>query len=133
MPTKPPQHRPLFAPKPDQERGTAYERGYDRDWQKLRDQILRENPVCVFADAKDLPHCCGVAACIVDHIVPLNSGGARLDPANLRPVCRPCHDALTSEYLRTGRNEMPRRECDTASVRQSGAGHGGTGVGGANL
>lgn len=30
-------------------------------------------------------------ASMVDHIVPLRAGGARLDPRNLESQCYPCH------------------------------------------
>lgn len=31
----------------------------------------------------------------VDHIQPLQRGGAEFDPANLQALCRPCHFAKT--------------------------------------
>ena len=41
----------------------------------------------------------------VDHIQPIAEGGARLDPANLRPLCKPCHSrhtARTRGFARPG-------------------------------
>lgn len=36
----------------------------------------------------------------VDHIIPVSQGGARLDPANCRTLCRDCHnDAFVSQFL----------------------------------
>ncbi|WP_295941636.1 HNH endonuclease signature motif containing protein [uncultured Alistipes sp.] len=29
---------------------------------------------------------------VVDHIVPINRGGAKLDMANLQSLCHPCHN-----------------------------------------
>ncbi len=88
----------LIAPDP---RVSACRRGYDRNWAKLRAEFIRANPVCVF---------CRHPAAVVDHVRPLTAGGARLDPGNLRSVCRKCHDLITSNYKQTGRNEMPTKE-----------------------
>jgi 5-methylcytosine-specific restriction protein A len=112
MPVKPPTYRSPFtppAPSADEVRGTAAERGYDSAWTKLRNAYIRDHPVCSFANDTDLLHRCDVAACIVDHIRPISQHGVRLDPANLRPVCRPCHDALTANLKKRGVNQMPRR------------------------
>jgi 5-methylcytosine-specific restriction protein A len=39
-------------------------------------------------------------ATLLDHIVPIRDGGAILDPANLQPLCRWCHDIKTIEDLK---------------------------------
>ena len=78
-------------------RMSSFRRGYDATWRKVRRLHLARYPACTFC-----PH----PATIVDHIKPLNDGGERLDPDNLRSVCRNCHAILTANYAKTGRNEM---------------------------
>ena len=87
-------------------RTSRQSRGYDRDWERVRLQVLqRDLYIC------RCPDCVGGAlrvrlASEVDHITPLAQGGARLDPANLRAVHRECHRRLT---LRQQGHNPPRR------------------------
>jgi 5-methylcytosine-specific restriction endonuclease McrA len=37
---------------------------------------------------------------MVDHIIPLAHGGARLDPANLRAACSHCNASLGARVVR---------------------------------
>lgn len=49
---------------------------------------------------------------MVDHIIPIKAGGARLDPRNLRPLCWPCHDRITYFQTRDSRDlgvQFPKR------------------------
>jgi 5-methylcytosine-specific restriction endonuclease McrA len=70
---------------------TTAGRGYGRDWQLLRLEILdRDEHRCGW---------CGARATTVDHIVPLARGGARLDPANLIASCGRCNYGRTSNLL----------------------------------
>lgn len=60
------------------------------EWIALRDRVRRE--------ARGM---CQVAGCdrrghIVDHIVEIRDGGAKLDRANLMYACAPCHSKKTS-------------------------------------
>lgn len=101
MPTRPAFHRPKFQPARSEERPSAYARGYDRAWQRLRDAHLIENPFC-FA--------CGEFATCVDHRVPIVvDPSRRLDPTNLRSACTDCHASITTNFKLTGRNELPRQ------------------------
>ncbi|HEV2294075.1 MAG TPA: HNH endonuclease signature motif containing protein [Tepidisphaeraceae bacterium] len=111
MPTRPPQHRPAFQPSRtvDQLRGSAAVRGYDATWRKFRLAFLQRHPVCCFAEDQRHRGECTLAATIVDHITPLNEGGARLDERNCRSVCRRAHEILTNNYTKTGANELPAR------------------------
>lgn len=60
---------------------------YGADWQRLRARFLEANPTCVD---------CGSPADTVDHIQPVKlRPDLRLDPANLRPMCKRCHDRHT--------------------------------------
>lgn len=68
--------------------GTSASRGYDREWRKVRLQILvRDESTCRW---------CGGYADTVDHLVPLHQGGARLDPTNLVAACRSCNSGRTA-------------------------------------
>ncbi|WP_432542317.1 HNH endonuclease [Kineococcus sp. SYSU DK002] len=59
--------------------------GSTRRWRTLRASVLRSNPMCAICYLRP-------ADC-VDHIVPLNLGGARYELSNLRPSCTPCNAA----------------------------------------
>ena len=75
----------------DLHRGSASKRGYDHQWNKVRNEHLRHEPWCRSCRAAGLR----TEATEVDHIKPLRSGGARLDHANLQSLCHPCHTAKT--------------------------------------
>ncbi len=101
MPKRPPIHRPHgYKPQEqkrleyDKERGSAASRGYDGVWRKLRLVFLTDNPLCCFcAKAKRV-----VQATVVDHIEPIaKRPELRLEWSNLRPLCKPCHDAHTAK------------------------------------
>jgi 5-methylcytosine-specific restriction protein A len=77
-------------------RGNASSRGYDYQWQRLRDVYIRNNPVCEIQT-----HCSNGPAIEVDHIRELSQGGARLDQDNLQSTCRRCHWHKTQAASRT--------------------------------
>ena len=56
-------------------------------WRKLRAIKLDENPMCeeCARSGRLTP------AQMVDHIVPINKGGAELDIDNLQSLCNACH------------------------------------------
>jgi len=83
----------------DKSRGSARARGYDSDWRKLRDRVLALSPLCRMCEERGET----TLATMVDHIVPLNQGGARLDETNLQPLCAADH------ALKTGRDGSRRR------------------------
>ena len=58
-------------------------------WTRLRMVILRREPLCRQC-ARSSPKRI-TAAQMVDHIVPINQGGAPLDERNLQPLCNDCH------------------------------------------
>jgi 5-methylcytosine-specific restriction enzyme A len=68
-------------------RPSASKRGYDRQWQKVRDEYIAENPYCESERhvGQEVP------VYDVDHRQPLSEGGARLDKKNLQSLCRSCH------------------------------------------
>lgn len=57
-------------------------------WRKLRAQKLLMNPLCEECERKGIL----TPAQMVDHIVPINKGGAALDIDNLQSLCNPCHN-----------------------------------------
>lgn len=66
---------------------SSTQRGYGREHRKLREQLLRQEPLCRMCKAKGRI----TAATIADHIVPLAKGGPRHTLDGLQPVCGPCH------------------------------------------
>lgn len=72
----------------DERRGSSTERGYDYHWQKVRRLVLVERPLC--------EDCWGVGratpAAEVHHI---DGNPRHNDPANLMPLCKPCHSRRT--------------------------------------
>ena len=73
-------------------RVSAAKRGYDRQWRKVRRIVLEREPLCRFCYEKGEV----VPATEVDHIKPISQGGARLDPDNLRSLCKSCHSSHTA-------------------------------------
>jgi 5-methylcytosine-specific restriction enzyme A len=69
-----------------QRRGSAAARGYDADWQVVRDAYARAHPLC----EDHLERGEVVPMALVDHKIPLPYG-PRLDPRNLRSLCASCH------------------------------------------
>jgi 5-methylcytosine-specific restriction protein A len=83
-------------------RGSAASRGYDGAWRRLRLAILRRHPLCADCEAEGR----WVRATEVHHIVPIAvDPSRRLDPTNLRPLCRGCHRRVTEAERR---GEAPR-------------------------
>jgi|GEM_PF-607710 len=62
------------------------ERGYGWDWQKLRTILIGERPVC--------ERCGQSPTKELHHIVPIaDAPHLRLEPANIRALCKKCHAA----------------------------------------
>ncbi len=78
---------------------------YDHTWQQIRPGILaRDNYTCQIAGPK-----CTIHASHVDHIIPINEGGQRLDPTNLRAACATCNIGRTSRRQADLANEALRQ------------------------
>ena len=71
-------------------RGTGTARGYDATWERCRDAFMAQNPLCFRCEQAGKV----VPAVLVHHIRSLREGGARLDHANLMPLCRRCHNQI---------------------------------------
>ena len=90
-------------------RGSARQRGYDRDWEKVAAWRLRESPLCrhCLIDGRVKP------ATQVDHITRFRRPDGsiddelRLDPQNTQSLCDQCH-AAKSGRERTGVPEPER-------------------------
>lgn len=78
--------------RPPDNRPDSTARGYDWTWERLSRMIRRERPIC--------EHCGVAPSRMVDHIVPLRAGGARLEIENLQALCLPCHAAKTRSERR---------------------------------
>lgn len=116
MPSRPKSFRPHAAParadyrrEEDRRRGSRHERGYDRDWEKLREWRLAVSPLCRHCeiDGRVTP------ATEVDHVKRFRLGDGRidhrlrLDPKNTQALCDLHHDAK-SRRERQGEAEPPR-------------------------
>ena len=75
----------------EQARGSRHERGYDAQWSRVRAIVIAREPLCRACAAQHR----ATVALDVDHIVPIDEGGARYDLDNLQPLCRACHNAKT--------------------------------------
>ncbi|MCP4601706.1 MAG: HNH endonuclease [Proteobacteria bacterium] len=64
-------------------RRSASERGYDRQWRRIRDAYLSHTPHCEY---------CGKDADVVHHIIPLPNGTHHIN--NLTAVCASCHKRI---------------------------------------
>ena len=51
---------------------------------------LEQCPLCEECQRRGIT----TLAQVVDHIVPINRGGAKLDMANLQSLCYPCHNRV---------------------------------------
>ena len=61
-----------------------------RRWRRLRVFFLNHHPLCVD---------CGGGANEVDHIEPIQAGGALMDMENLRSLCKSCHSKRTAAQV----------------------------------
>ena len=72
----------------DEARGTPEQRGYDKDWWRVRAAMLKAQPTCCV---------CGEKATHVDHIKSVREApNLRLVESNLRSMCGPCHSRRTA-------------------------------------
>ena len=102
MPTKPPSLRPKPVRKQSNwnRRASRQSRGYGREHERIRAELLQEEPLC--------RECAKVgrvtAATIADHIVPLSQGGSG-ERSNYAPICRPCHLLKVARESAAGRTK----------------------------
>lgn len=70
---------------------SRHARGYGKDHERIRKDLLRDEPLC----RKCTKHGRISAATIADHIVPRSQGGQNVQ-SNYQPLCKPCSDAKTA-------------------------------------
>ena len=71
----------------DAARGTTKQRGYGWQWQQLRKEILKRDPICRWPGCRE-------RSVHVDHIVSKRRGGSE-DPMNLQGLCATHHSEKT--------------------------------------
>lgn len=86
-------------------RASAWRRGYDARWKRVRVMWLRRHPLCV--DLFGLHGNSPVAATDVDHVVPLADGGSD-DTTNLQSLCHSCHSRKTADDVARRRGGASR-------------------------
>jgi 5-methylcytosine-specific restriction protein A len=103
MPTQPPRFSfTRQAPRRPWQRGDASgkdRRIRGRAGQKLRHQVLSEEPLCRACLAENRTS----ASVVVDHIKPLSQGGGN-ERSNLQGLCTPHHDEKTAQESIVGRD-----------------------------
>lgn len=62
-------------------------------WRRLRAVKLEQQPMCEECERNGVI----TPAQIVDHIVPINRGGASLDIENLQSLCNACHNRKSAK------------------------------------
>lgn len=62
-------------------------------WRKLRKRFLESNPLCVYCNKAGIVS----VATVVDHIIPINKGGERLNEQNLQPLCEHHHNSKSAK------------------------------------
>ncbi len=70
----------------DRQRKTSNERGYNYQWQRLRQSILERDIIC--------QECRKDICTEVHHIVPISRGGEETED-NLLGLCKRCHSKIT--------------------------------------
>lgn len=86
------------------------------EWKRFRREYLQEKPPCrVCLEQREVI----TPARVVDHIIPIRQGGPRLDPANVQPLCFPCHNrkSATEKHAQERVRRYPdRQEQDEAKT-----------------
>jgi len=100
MPSRPPSLRgkPRVKRSGFSRRASRQERGYGRAHDLMRDQVLREEPLCRICLAADRV----TPSTIADHRTPKAEGGTD-DRENYQGLCQPCHVAKTAREAARGR------------------------------
>lgn len=84
--------RKQWQAKLDQDRGSAYARGYDKRWQRFRKDFLSRNPLCAECARQGRV----TAASVVDHIIPHRGDRETFwKSGNHQPLCVGCHTVKT--------------------------------------
>lgn len=57
-------------------------------WRKAAKRFKQSNPICVKCDEVGIV----TPVKVVDHIIPINRGGEKLNEANFQSLCESCHN-----------------------------------------
>lgn len=77
----------------DKRRGTAYERGYTKQWEQFRIQYIKRHPLCHDCEVKGLY----VTATEVHHVKKLRDcPELKYEEDNLMGLCKECHSKRTA-------------------------------------
>lgn len=68
------------------ERNPEVRKHYGYQWRKIRNNYIRQHPLCAHCLANGL----AILAEEVDHILPISKGGSH-DEMNLQSLCKSCH------------------------------------------
>lgn len=79
-------------------------RGYGPDWDRLRKQVLTDEPLCRACRVEEV----STVATTVDHIKPKHLGGTD-ERSNLQPLCDGHHRAKTAAEAAAARSTSPFR------------------------
>jgi 5-methylcytosine-specific restriction enzyme A len=112
-------HSKEFSTAYSRERGSSSARGYDREWQRVRLQVLkRDSYLCQDCLKRD-PDLV-TAAEVVDHIKAFRgkSDPLRLDLKNLRSLCHGCHNVKSNIYDGTGFQSKRKKEATPKDILQ---------------
>ena len=83
----------------ERRRPNASQRGYGRDWRKVRALVLADEPLCRLCTQQGRV----TAATVVDHIIRIKvRPDLRLARENLQPLCKACHDSAAQSRDRRG-------------------------------
>lgn len=80
------EHRP---PRPAKETNPFY---LTPQWRRFRDSYIRRHPLCEQCEREQRV----TPSRMVDHIVPLEDGGAKTSDENAQALCWPCHGVKTA-------------------------------------
>lgn len=72
---------------------------HSKAWRDLRALKIEQSPLCEECQRKGIT----TLAQVVDHIKPINEGGAKLDMANLQSLCNPCHNRKSGQEAHSTR------------------------------
>lgn len=67
-------------------------------WRKIRKLFISKNPLCKHCDDKGIT----TTATVVDHIIPIERGGDKLNEENFQSLCESCHNKKSSNESRGG-------------------------------
>jgi 5-methylcytosine-specific restriction protein A len=87
-------NRPWHKPQVKHARSVDNSKFYNsRTWRNARKRFLDKNPMCVACDSDEVI----TPANVVDHIVSITNGGAKLEENNFQAMCTTCHNKKSAK------------------------------------